>query len=275
MNDRSPSKGAPETPAKASTHSINAAAGQALSQSNVDGPATHVIDAAQNEDVIGVLTQTEATDLDDCEAVIRRGLKTFVEVGTALQKIRDGRLYRTQWATFEEYLQQRWDMRRETADRTIRSAEVAALVGNPNGLVKVNEAQARELAPLLDQPETLDRVWSETVERTGGKPTAAVIRLVRNEVTPPPPAVPPPAPRKQRRNSLPNAYRNAVFDLDKAIRRLERLHAEDRFGGNRKALSDMHWKLFSELGVRLETLATNLAPDVDDPGAPEGKSRHE
>ncbi|MEJ7773078.1 MAG: hypothetical protein WKF51_14350, partial [Geodermatophilaceae bacterium] len=32
----------------------------------------------------------------------------------------------------------------------------------------------------------------------------------------------PPAPRKQRRNSLPNSYRNAVHDLDKAIRRLER-----------------------------------------------------
>jgi len=224
--------------------------------SNVDGPATHVIDAAQNEDVV-VLTQTEATDLDDCEAVIRRGLKTFIEVGTALQKIRDGRLYRTQWSTFEEYLQQRWDMRRETADRTIRSAEVAALVGNPNGLVKVNEAQARELAPLLDQPETLDRVWSETVERTGGKPTAAVIRLVRNEVTPPP-AVPPPAPRKQRRNSLPNAYRNAVFDLDNSIRRLERLHADDRFGGNRKELSERHWKPFSELGVRLSDLDKQL-----------------
>ncbi len=125
-------------------------------------------------------------------------------------------------------------------------------------LVKVNEAQARELAPLLDQPQTLDRVWSETVERTGGKPTAAVIRLVRNEVTPPPPAVPPPAPRKQRRNSLPNAYRNAVFDLDKAIRRLERLHAEDRFGGNRKELSDRHWKLVSELGVRVKALDAHL-----------------
>jgi len=67
-----------------------------------------------------------------------------------------------------------------------------------------------------------------------------------------------PAPRKQRRSSLPDSYRHAVHDLDKAIRRLERLHADDRFDGNRKAVSDIHWKLFSELSMRLADLDAHL-----------------
>ncbi len=81
----------------------------------------------------------------------------------------------------------------------------------------------------------------------------------------------PPAPRKQRRSSLPDAYRNAVHDLNKSIERLERLQADDRFGGNRKALSETHWKLVSELGVRLAALPAHLffgrRPDDPEPAS--------
>ena len=46
-------------------------------------------------------------------------------------------------------------------------------------LIPATESQARELAPLLDDPEELREVWTETVERTEGKPTAAAIRASR------------------------------------------------------------------------------------------------
>lgn len=77
-------------------------------------------------------------------------MRTFVEVGTALLRIRDERLYRTTYSTFEDYCRERWDMRREVADRTIRSAEIASAI-NPNGLADVRESQARELVGL--EPE--------------------------------------------------------------------------------------------------------------------------
>jgi hypothetical protein len=40
------------------------------------------------------LQPDEARTLAECEGVIGRGLETFLEVGNALFKIRDGRLYR-------------------------------------------------------------------------------------------------------------------------------------------------------------------------------------
>lgn len=43
-----------------------------------------------------------ARSLEENEAIIERGLATFVEVGTALAEIRDNRLYRESHGTFEE-----------------------------------------------------------------------------------------------------------------------------------------------------------------------------
>ena len=46
------------------------------------------------------LSTTESRELERCEATIEAGLQTFVEVGTALLKIREGRLYRATHRTF-------------------------------------------------------------------------------------------------------------------------------------------------------------------------------
>jgi hypothetical protein len=96
-----------------------------------------------------------------------------VEVGEALLTIRDNRLYRASHATFEEYCDQRWGFNRDIADRTIRSAEVAGIL-RPTGRIP-NEAQARELAPLRDDPAVVRAVWADIVEQEP-KPTAAAVR---------------------------------------------------------------------------------------------------
>ena len=57
-----------------------------------------------------LLAADEAAELAECEERIGRGLATFVEVGEALTRVRDGRLYRTSHRTFEAYLRERWDM---------------------------------------------------------------------------------------------------------------------------------------------------------------------
>ena len=50
------------------------------------------------------LTQQEETLFAELEAVIEANMKGFVLVGMALAKIRDQRLYRIQYPTFEDYL---------------------------------------------------------------------------------------------------------------------------------------------------------------------------
>lgn len=47
------------------------------------------------------LSKTDAVRLVELETVVSSGLKTFVDVGTALLEIRDARLYRVDFDTFE------------------------------------------------------------------------------------------------------------------------------------------------------------------------------
>jgi phage N-6-adenine-methyltransferase len=117
--------------------------------------------------------------LAECEAVIERGLATFVEVGNALLEIRDDRLYRETHRTFEDYCRERWAgtyfAHRQNVDAYIREASVGNEISLPN------RAVARELVPLRAEPEQLREAWAESVERHGERPTAAQVREVVEE----------------------------------------------------------------------------------------------
>jgi hypothetical protein len=70
-------------------------------------------------------------------------------------------------------------------------------------------------------------------------------------------------PRKPRRSSLPDQYRGAVFELEKAVRRLEKLHADDRFAGHRAALSHHH-ALLLELADKVGLFAIQVSGEHAD-----------
>lgn len=93
-----------------------------------------------------------------------------------------------------------------------------------------------------------------------GRPTAAGMRDLAGAV--------PEVRRASRRRPLPDAYWDAVYDLDKALRRLEKLTADDRFDGNRERLAEQHSaERWPELIGRLALIAAALHPgvaDVDD-----------
>jgi phage N-6-adenine-methyltransferase len=127
------------------------------------------------------LEEPRGYTLAECEVTIERGLETFVEVGQALAAIRDGRLYRESGYTrFEDYCRQRWGWSKTHANRQIEAACVAASL-TPMGVTPASERQTRELAPLRDEPEKLREAWSEALERSGGDPTAKVVREVVRE----------------------------------------------------------------------------------------------
>jgi len=138
------------------------------------------------------LNDGEKQELTTLEFAIEKNLRFFFEVGIALMRIRDRRLYRAEYATFEEYCRKKWDMGRAHACRLIDSAGVMKALspmgdkgpsGEPLGaangqcgipLLPQNERQVR---PLL-QLNVSDRseVW-ENVIRTapGGKVTARLV----------------------------------------------------------------------------------------------------
>ena len=66
----------------------------------------------------------ESQRLTQLETDIGEGLKTFMKVGTALLEIRDARLYRQDYNTFEEYCQERWNLSKTHSNRLIAASEV-------------------------------------------------------------------------------------------------------------------------------------------------------
>ena len=69
---------------------------------------------------------------------------------------------------------------------------------------------------------------------------------------------PPPAQPKPIRPQLPGHYAGAIVELDKAINRLERLHADDRFNTNKKNVALTHESDIQRAIARLNHLKDEL-----------------
>jgi hypothetical protein len=105
------------------------------------------------------LTPPQAQELSRCEHIIRKGLDTFVEVGTALLIIRDQRLYRSTHKSFEAYLGDKWEITARQANRLIGAGSVVEnlkrdqLVSSQPTSIPKNEAQARPLTALSPEKQ--------------------------------------------------------------------------------------------------------------------------
>lgn len=89
------------------------------------------------------LTSVESERLAALERDIEAGQRTFIKMGTALAEIRDNRLYKSQFKTFEEYCREKWNFSRAHAYRLIDAAEIAEKL-SPVGDI-LTERVAREL----------------------------------------------------------------------------------------------------------------------------------
>jgi hypothetical protein len=92
------------------------------------------------------LSAPESREFERHEKVIQRGIKNFHEVGAALMAIREGKLYRAKYGTFEDYCRKKWKMSRQ------RAYQLCAAVGSP----AENEWQARKLSTTVDKIDTSD-----------------------------------------------------------------------------------------------------------------------
>jgi hypothetical protein len=125
------------------------------------------------------LSWDEKTRLDALEAVIDEGLKTFVEVGNALLEIRDSRLYRGDFGTFEDYCRERWQMERAHAYRLIDAAQVIRNL-SPMGDIPTSERQVRPLTKL--EPSEQRLAW-KLATAVNPNPTASDVEEVAQTIT--------------------------------------------------------------------------------------------
>lgn len=129
---------------------------------------------------IEVLSPAEEVRLDALETTIDRNLTAFVAVGEALFEIRESRLYRADHATFDSYLEARWDITRQRAAQLIVGAQVAG-VASTSGLQIGTERQARVLSGL--EPGQIETVAKFIVATTGSDaPSTAQVRAVAEVV---------------------------------------------------------------------------------------------
>lgn len=125
--------------------------------------------------------------LTELESVIERGQQTFIEVGVALAEIRDSKLYRERFATFEDYCKDRWGWNASRSRQLIGAAEAVAsmqsvTVVTQSELPSVQtERQARELAKIKD-PEIRAEVWQRSNEIAAEIGTAVTAKLVKEAV---------------------------------------------------------------------------------------------
>lgn len=121
-----------------------------------------------------VLNEVEMRERSQCEAIIRSGWNTFLEVGQALSRIRQKRLYRDQYRTFEEYCRQKWDFSKTHANRLIEAATVDNILA-PIGVKVKKESHVRALVWL--SPQQIIATWQKAQQLAGdGEVTARLIR---------------------------------------------------------------------------------------------------
>lgn len=159
------------------------------------------------------LAKNEESRLCELESVIQRNLNSFYEIGMALMEVRDNRLYRAEYDTFEQYCRERWQFSKTHANRFIESSKVIENL-TPIGVKPENLEQTRPLAKLHAKEQK--EVWQEAVETAPeGKVTAkhveSVVAKTLNKERPP----------------AEESYSSGLVYVEFAISQMERIHPKD------------------------------------------------
>ena len=128
------------------------------------------------------LTKTEKTELAKYEQIIADNLLSFYLIGMALIAIKQKKLYRAEYGTFEAYASERWKLSKSYAYQLVNAAHIYQNLAELESkerklLLPKNEVQIRSLAVL---PKKMQQdIWLKAVEHSKGKdPTGREIKLL-------------------------------------------------------------------------------------------------
>ena len=188
----------------------------AISPETYSSPRPFTKGVGQSE----ALTVTESNRLKVLEKTIAQGQAVFVDVGLALAEIRDFKLYKSDYKTFEQYCRARWRFTKQHAYRLIEAAPIAK--SHPR---VTSERSARELAKV--DPSQREEVLEKAAQT--GKITGDAIEIAANllkhkpsvtEKSPSKPAVEP-----ERIPTCANSDEDGTgdYDIDAAIARCSKV----------------------------------------------------
>ena len=121
-----------------------------------------------------ILSGSEKKRLAELEFQIK---DAFYRAGQALKEIRDCRLYRDKYQTFEDYCQDKWEIARNYANKLIAASEVVKNVSTGGSHIPKSERQARPFTSL--PPAKQIDAWQEVVNTAHkGRITTALCEKV-------------------------------------------------------------------------------------------------
>jgi hypothetical protein len=126
------------------------------------------------------LSTHEERRFEECEQIITDGLNTFMEVGQALTEIRNRRLYRGDFKTFEAYAHQKWGIKRQRAYELMGASEVARNLSEISDILPAKESHAASLLRL--SPEDQREAWQEIIDEAGENVTKLTAGAIRKKV---------------------------------------------------------------------------------------------
>lgn len=115
------------------------------------------------------LSQDEQELLQQHEATIEQCLDATERLLIAFYEIKEKRLYRAEYSSYEQYCKQRWGHTRRTGYMKAQAGEVLINLLAGDFSILPNTKQARPLAGL--SPEAQREAWADTLAYTEQKPT--------------------------------------------------------------------------------------------------------
>jgi hypothetical protein len=129
-------------------------------------------------DVVMGLTVDEKIRLANLEERIDDRVRGMAEIGEALGEIRESRLYREAYQSFDEYCQNRWSFSRDRADQMIGAQAIVKAMAESgkvrSKILPSRERHVRALKPLSVEQQA--EAWDEAVEVAGGEPTQQQVK---------------------------------------------------------------------------------------------------
>ena len=134
--------------------------------------------------IIEKLDSSEKREFKKLVGIVHVGVDAFMEAGKALSIIREKRLYREGFNTFEDFCREEFKISRIHASRLIGAFNVVKSLSDAKQL-PTSERVARELASVPEEIRT--KVWDRAQEMAGegNEPDSKVVREAALEILPP------------------------------------------------------------------------------------------
>lgn len=129
-----------------------------------------------------LLSAEEENDLHNLEERIHNGLEGFLEVGRAMFEIRDRRLYRAAYASWDDYCERKWNISgRHGSYQLSAMLKTVEISNQPDTVIlPAKESQTRPI-DVDFQPAEKGLIWNRAVQKAGGTvPSAKIVKEERD-----------------------------------------------------------------------------------------------